>query len=47
MRHTYDLSLLIGAVRKQRKGLCTCGMQSQMLEDEGSLPMSVCQWAQA
>lgn len=46
MNHIYDMSLLIGAVRKQRKGLSTGAMESQMLGEEGTLPLSICQWAQ-
>ena len=40
------MSLLTGAVRKQRKGLSTGAMESQMLGEEGTLPLSMCQRAQ-
>ena len=44
-RAIYMTCLLIGAVRRQRRGLSTGAMQSQMLEDEGTLPLSMCQGA--
>lgn len=39
--HAYDLSLLIRAVRKQRKGLSTCAVQAQTLKVEGTLLLSM------